>query len=110
MNRIWLKEKRLLRRVAQEIKLHRKLNHPNIVKLFSYFEDKSYIYLVMELCAGGNLYQHVRNKPAQATATVKRWFKEVTLAVCYLHENDIVHRDIKLSNVLLSEDGSVKVS
>lgn len=109
MSRQWLKERGLMRRVAQEIKLHRKLAHAHVVRLYSYFEDQKQIYLVMEYCSNGNLFQYLRRKPVQPLTTVKKWFREVVQAVAYLHETDIVHRDIKLSNVLLSEDGAAKV-
>jgi len=111
MSKRWLRDKGLLNRVAEEIKLHLSLKrHPNIVKMYSFFEDKAHLYLVLELCEEGNLFQYLKKKKGLDQGLIRKWFREIVTGVAFLHENDVVHRDLKLSNILISKSGEVKVS
>ena len=93
--------------IQNEINVLKKLNHPNIVKLYDIKADKEYIYLVMEYCNGGSLYDLLNNykekygKPF-SEEIVKYFMKQILLGVEYLHNHEIIHRDLKLENILLS--------
>lgn len=111
MSKRWLKDKGLLARVAEEIKLQLSLkNHPHIVHMHSFFENKAHLFLVLELCEEGNLFHYLKKHKPLDPELVRRWFAEIVSAVAHLHENDIVHRDLKLSNILVTMDGHVKIS
>jgi serine/threonine protein kinase len=88
-------------RVVNEIKIHAQLHHPKIVRLRDYFEDKENVYMVLALCAGGNLYRYLKiNGPLneEAAATL---VEQILRTLQYLHGIGVVHRDLKLSNILL---------
>ncbi|KYK64102.1 calcium-dependent protein kinase CDPK2A [Toxoplasma gondii TgCatPRC2] len=89
-----------LERFRQEIAIMKELDHPNVIKLFETFEDHRNIYLVMELCTGGELFDRIisegRLTEKQAAVLMKQMFS----AVHYLHSNNIMHRDLKPENFL----------
>ena len=89
----------------QEIEILRSLDHPNIVKVFEFFEDTKRVFIVMELCRGGELFaqlvQRSRFDERQAACVMK----QVLSAVTYLHSRGIIHRDLKPENILLEEAG-----
>ena len=57
-----MRAQHLTKRVANEVEIHWQLRHSAILELFNYFEDSDYVYLIMELCENGNLFQHLKEK------------------------------------------------
>lgn len=101
-----------LERFRQEIAIMKDLDHPNVIKLFETFEDHRNIYLVMELCTGGELFDRIisegRLTEKQAAVLMKQMFS----AVHYLHSNNIMHRDLKPENFLFldsARDSPLKI-
>jgi len=88
--------------LEQEIALQRKLSAPNVVRLISVQRSKRYIFLTLEYCAGGDLTQLLRRQGPLDEATCCRLIRDVAQALLYLHERNLVHRDIKPQNLLLS--------
>ncbi|RCI10919.1 hypothetical protein L249_5331 [Ophiocordyceps polyrhachis-furcata BCC 54312] len=96
---------------SEELALHRSLGlHPNIVNLVHSFETDAHVYLVMEFCSQGDLYEAIRNGhgPLQ-TEHVRRFMLELVDAVAYIHSKGIYHRDIKPENIFLAQDGTMKL-
>lgn len=88
----------------QEITIMKVLDHPNIVRLLEVFQDADYMYLVLELCSGGELFDNIVDHgafPERACATM---LNQMLRAVSYIHSNCIMHRDMKAENWLLSTD------
>lgn len=83
-----------------EIQVLRRLNHPNIVRLSDVIEDKSYVYLIMELVTGGELFDRIVEKGSYTEKDASRLIKQVLEAVDYMHERGVVHRDLKPENLL----------
>lgn len=83
-----------------EIQVLRRLCHPNIVRLSDVFEDKSYVYLIMELVTGGELFDRIVEKGSYTEKDASRLIKQVLEAVDYMHERGVVHRDLKPENLL----------
>ena len=84
-----------------EIAILKVLDHPNILKLYEFFEDSQNYYLVTDYLNGGELLDYIlKNKVLSETETAK-YIKQVLESVSYLHSNNIVHRDIKLENLVL---------
>lgn len=83
-----------------EIQVLRRLDHPNIVRLSDVFEDKSYVYLVMELVTGGELFDRIVEKGSYTEKDASSLIKQVLEAVDYMHERGVVHRDLKPENLL----------
>lgn len=91
--------------LAHEVEITRLLDHPNIVRLYEVFEDARCIYLVMELCTGGELFDAILNSDSGfSEKSAARVMKQVTGAVFYMHSMSIAHRDLKPENFLLAED------
>ena len=93
-----------LEHLKNEIASLRKLNHPNIVKLEEVIENESQLYFVMELCSGGSLAEHVSIEPF-SIPVARGFFKQILNGLKYCHDCGIVHRDLKLENILLDNDG-----
>merc|ERR1712110_160918 len=96
-------------KMAQEISLHKTLNHPYIVKLFSYFEDKDFVYIILELCRRRSLMELHKRRKAITEPETRYFMKQILLGVKYLHENKIIHRDLKLGNIFLNDDMEIKL-
>ncbi|KRX79328.1 Serine/threonine-protein kinase NIM1 [Trichinella sp. T6] len=93
----------------QEIRCLESIFHPNIVRLFEVIETLPRTYLVLELIAGGDLLKYVKRKGKLEERETKSIYKQLLLAITYLHEKLIAHRDIKPENVLRSERGVIKL-
>lgn len=89
-------DERYLRELKNEISALKALDHPNIVKAIETFEHRKQIFIVMELCSGGDLY--TRNPYAEAEAA--RITRSILSAISYMHSKNIIHRDLKYENVL----------
>ena len=87
-----------------------KVKHPFIVELVSAFQSESKFYLVMEYASGGELFTYVKRRRVLSVQDARFYIAEVALALEYLHENGIIYRDLKTENVLLGEDGHVKLT
>ncbi|XP_041457983.1 NUAK family SNF1-like kinase 1 [Lytechinus variegatus] len=98
-----------MRRIRQEIELMSTLDHPNIVNIYEVFESKEKIVIVMEYASGGELYEFI-DSSSIPMGEIQRLFRQIVSALAYCHLNNIVHRDLKLENVLLDEDGDAKIA
>ncbi|EIN04721.1 Pkinase-domain-containing protein [Punctularia strigosozonata HHB-11173 SS5] len=96
--------------LTREIHHHRQLHHPHVVQLYEVIATESSIWLVSELCSGGELFDYLVEKGRLAEEEAKVVFGQLCLAVGYIHDKGIVHRDLKLENVLLDERCRVKLS
>lgn len=100
-------------KIRREIAIMKKTNHPNVVKLIEVLDDESSrkIYLVLEYVEKGEVkWQKALGVPAMSIAESLQAFRGVVLGLEYLHYQGIIHRDIKPANLLISRDGSVKIS
>mmetsp|Transcript_48633 Transcript_48633/g.104154 ORF Transcript_48633/g.104154 Transcript_48633/m.104154 type:complete len:912 (-) Transcript_48633:22-2757(-) len=103
--------------IESELAVMKSLDHPNILKLHaSYFDDVSQVYLVVELCDGGDLeariHHHRGCRKPMLCKQVARYVQQICSALSYCHEGGIVHRDLKPENILFlnwSVDSTVKV-
>ncbi|PIA49689.1 hypothetical protein AQUCO_01300447v1 [Aquilegia coerulea] len=96
-----------LRSVKLEIEIMARLSgHPNVVNLKAVYEDEDYVHLVMELCAGGELFHRLEKHGRFSESEARVLFKHLMLVVMYCHDNGIVHRDLKPENILLATKSS----
>ena len=99
-----------LQRFKVEARSAAKSNHPNIVTIYEIGEDKSTHYLAMEYISGGSVADALKKHGKYATAEATRIITEACLGLASAHRRGLVHRDIKPANLLLTDEGSVKVS
>jgi calcium-dependent protein kinase len=83
-----------------EVALLSKLDHPNILKLYEFYEDDCNFYLVTEICTGGELLDEILRKQILSEALAATYMKQILSAVVYCHNHRIVHRDLKLENIM----------
>ncbi|XP_025158193.1 calcium/calmodulin-dependent protein kinase type 1 isoform X2 [Harpegnathos saltator] len=99
--------------LENEIKVLRRLTHPNIVQLLETFEDKHKVYLVMELVTGGELFDRIVEKGSYTEKDASGLIRQVLEAVDYMHDQGVVHRDLKPENLLYyspDEDSKIMIS
>ena len=93
-----------LRRVKTEISLLKIVRHKNIIKLYEVIETPQKIYLIMEYCEGGELFDYIVKKQNLTERQSCYFFHEIIDALEYLHSLNIVHRDLKPENLLLDKN------
>ncbi|KAJ7970026.1 Calcium-dependent kinase [Quillaja saponaria] len=92
-----------LRSVKLEIEIMARLSgHPNVVDLKAVYEEEDYVHLVMELCAGGELFHLLEKHGRFSESEARVLFRHLMQVVLYCHENGVVHRDLKPENILLA--------
>jgi len=96
-------------KMSQEIRLHKNVSHLHLVKLFSYFEDPNFVYIVLELCRKRSLMELHKRRKAITEPESRYFMHQILLGVLYLHDNKIIHRDLKLGNVFLNDNMEVKI-
>ena len=98
-----------LKKFEKEIELLIKTDHPNIIKLYEVFEDDRFIYLIMEKCNGGELFDriiiHIQSNKMYTEKDAAKIFQQLISAIVYCHDNGIVHRDLKPENLLYINEG-----
>ncbi|PNF37082.1 hypothetical protein B7P43_G08090, partial [Cryptotermes secundus] len=95
--------------LTQEIAIHRSLNHRNVVGFHGFFEDNQNVYIVLELCRRRSMMELHKRRKALIEAEVRYYMRQILLGVIYLHEQRIIHRDLKLGNLFLNDDLEVKI-
>ena len=83
--------------------------HPNIVQLYDSFETQNHLCFIFELCAGGDLLSYIRRRKRLTEQVSAYFFKQICEAIQFCHKKLIVHRDIKADNMLVDEEGNVKI-
>ncbi|KAI9493542.1 kinase-like domain-containing protein [Zychaea mexicana] len=91
-------------KVEREIALLKRLSHPSIIKLFDVIETERHIGMVMEYASGGELFEYIFNRDYLREDVAQEFFGQLISSVHYMHQKGVVHRDLKLENVLLLDD------
>ena len=98
-----------MKKILSETDLMKKLNHPNVTKILEMFEDDEYILIAMEYINGGNLFSFVKKRRKLSEKTAKFLFRQIILGIKHIHSKRIVHRDIKLENILIDLNNNIKI-
>ncbi|TNN10797.1 Serine/threonine-protein kinase PLK4 [Schistosoma japonicum] len=101
---------RLTNRVRREVEIHSRLKHPSILELYTCFEDENYVYLVLEICHNGELQTYIRQNGPVTEDTARHYLRQLISGLLYLHSHNILHRDLTLANLLLTNDMKVKIA
>lgn len=104
-----IKTKKNKTKLWAEIKLHQMLQHPNIVRFDDCFEDDENVYMILELCAHGSLMDLLRRRKRYTEPEARFYLTQLIGACQYMHDNNVIHRDLKLGNLFLDADMNIKV-
>ncbi|KAI0636887.1 hypothetical protein C8Q77DRAFT_530585 [Trametes polyzona] len=104
------RKKAMLSALEREIELLRDLQHENIVQYHSSCIDDDHLNIFLEYVPGGSVTSLLRNYGAFEEPLVRNWVRQILLGLNYLHERDIIHRDIKGANMLVDNKGGIKIS
>ena len=94
--------------IKDEIEILKNLDHPDIVRIIESFNTKNSYILITEYCEGGELFDQVKNQLSETQIAVI--FRQLLSGLAYLHSNNIVHRDLKLENILIHEKERSKIT
>lgn len=109
MDKAYLRETKMTKRIEAEIAISLQLQHPHIVHAYHSFQDERNIYIVMDLCENGNLYRYIKRNGPIAESDAARITYQLLSALHHLHQHHIIHRDLKLSNILFDHEMNVKL-
>ena len=98
------------KKFLKEIQVLKELEHPNIIKIFEYYIDNKYHYIISELLTGGELYETILKFQKFNEKKAAYIMKQILSALNYLHSKGIVHRDIKPENILVQKSDNKKKS
>ena len=99
-----------LPKIYREISILRGLSHPNIVRLHEMVETDRHIGIIMEYASGGELFEYILNNRYLRDNSARRLFAQLVSGVGYLHKKGIVHRDLKLENLLLDRNRNIIIT
>ncbi|XP_009702134.1 PREDICTED: hormonally up-regulated neu tumor-associated kinase, partial [Cariama cristata] len=103
------KDTYVTKNLRREGQIQQMIRHPNIAQLLDILETENSYYLVMELCPGGNLMHKIYEKKRLEEHEARKYIRQLILAVEHLHRAGVVHRDLKIENLLLDEDNNIKL-
>ena len=103
---------KFMENIRKEIKILKSLNHPNIIK---YFQtdidiDNNELNIITEYASGGSLISVVRQFKSLPERVIQRFTKQILSALVYLHSKNIIHRDLKCANILLTQNSHIKLT
>eukprot|EP00347_Sterkiella_histriomuscorum_P015539 403356649 len=105
-----IKRENKVRHVMNERQILQTVNHPFIVKMKWAFQSEHYLFIILEFCAGGEIFYHMNKVLRFSEKVAKFYFAEIVLAMEYLHQKNVFYRDLKPENILLDQDGHVKLA
>lgn len=100
----------LARRFRQEARLLARLSHPNVVQVYDLIEDGSRLWIAMEFVGGGTLADVIERSGTLAWREALRLGRQIAAALGFAHQQGVVHRDVKPINILLTSDGTPKIT
>ncbi|XP_026556389.1 hormonally up-regulated neu tumor-associated kinase [Pseudonaja textilis] len=103
------KDTYVTKNLRREGQIQQMIRHPNIAQLLDILETENSYYLVMELCPGGNLMHKIYEQKRLEEHEARKYIRQLILAVEHLHRAGVVHRDLKIENLLLDEDNNIKL-
>lgn len=108
--KVRVEKPKTLEKLKCEIEIQRSLNHSNILKSYGNFEDFNNYYIVLEYAPGGSVKDLVKKNGRLSEPETARILREVVSGLCFIHDNKVIHRDLKLENFLVGKDGRIKIA
>ncbi|OMO58483.1 hypothetical protein COLO4_34599 [Corchorus olitorius] len=110
LNRTKINDMNMEEKVRREIKIMRVLIHPHIIRLYEAIETESDIFVVMEYCSSGELFDYIAQKKRVHEIEARKFFQQIISGVEHCHRNMVVHRDLKPENLLLDSNYNIKIA
>ena len=104
-----MKDEYSKRKLLQEVYLLKKVRHTNVIRLLEVFESPNHLLMVMEYAGDGDLLQYVKKKKRLGESEARGIFRQVVYGLAHCHCRSVLHRDIKLDNILIDNNGVVKI-
>ncbi|WFD44647.1 polo kinase [Malassezia psittaci] len=104
-----MQSKKNRQKILAEIMIHRSLHHVHIVQFQDVFEDNENVYFALELCHNGNMNDIVKRRGRYLESEARYFMIQILAGVQHMHNNSIIHRDLKLGNVFLDKNMQVKI-
>ncbi|GAA5928413.1 hypothetical protein JCM10213_005729 [Rhodosporidiobolus nylandii] len=104
-----LKSTKTKSKLFAEIKIHQAMQHPNIIAFEHCFEDDGNVYMQLELCSNGSLLDLLRARRRYSEPEARFYLTQLCGACDYMHANSVIHRDLKLGNLMLDENMDLRV-
>lgn len=104
-----LNKGRAKQKLASEIKIHKSMNHPGVVKFESTFEDANRVYIMLELCSNQTLKEVVKRRKKLHEIEAQCYLKQIVPALQHIQNAGVIHRDLKLGNLFLTKGMEIKV-
>ena len=95
--------------VDNEINIHGRINHPNIIRLYNIYKNKNDCYLILEYASNATLFEIIREKKGLTEGVAFYYFIQTLNAIYFLHLHSITHRDLKPENLLINENNILKL-
>ncbi|XP_043569204.1 NUAK family SNF1-like kinase 1 [Chiloscyllium plagiosum] len=105
-----IKDEQDMAHIRREIEIMSSLNHPHIISIYEVFENKDKMVIVMECASKGELYDYISERHKLSERETRMFFRQIVDAIHYCHKNGVVHRDLKLENILLDENYNIKIA
>jgi serine/threonine protein kinase len=96
------KRDKIKAQIISEIKIQSFLDHPNLVRLYDCFADHAHLYLFVELGCEGHLYELLKRNRKVSEEAISIVVREVARGIAYMHSQNVLHRDIKLENIVFT--------
>ncbi|XP_042276263.1 serine/threonine-protein kinase BRSK2-like isoform X5 [Thunnus albacares] len=100
----------VLMKVEREIAILKLIEHPHVLKLHDVYENKKYLYLVLEHVSGGELFDYLVKKGRLTPKEARKFFRQIISALDFCHSHSICHRDLKPENLLLDEKNNIRIA
>uniref|UniRef100_A0A0X3P3V6 non-specific serine/threonine protein kinase n=1 Tax=Schistocephalus solidus TaxID=70667 RepID=A0A0X3P3V6_SCHSO len=100
----------VLQKVEREIAIMKLIEHPHVLGLYDVYENRRYLFLILEHVSGGELFDYLVKKGRLSVKEARRFFKQIISAIDFCHSHCICHRDLKPENLLLDSKLNIRVA
>ncbi|CAJ2657592.1 unnamed protein product [Trifolium pratense] len=105
-----LEKYKIHHQLRREMEIQISLKHPNILRLYGWFDDAEHVFLILEYAHNGELYKELCKRGHFSERQAATYILCLTKALAYCHEKHVIHRDIKPENLLLDHEGRLKIA
>ncbi|XP_070573479.1 serine/threonine-protein kinase BRSK2-like [Ptychodera flava] len=100
----------VLMKVEREIAIMKLIEHPHVLGLYDVYENRKYLYLILEHVSGGELFDYLVKKGRLTPKEARKFFRQIISAIDFCHKHSICHRDLKPENLLLDDKNNIRVA